>query len=188
MTSSMPISSVVFRRYAGALIDLAEKGKVVEKIRKDMSDVRAMVEASDDLSSLIYSPLISQEKQGGVVADVASKAKLQKLTKNFLNVLVKNRRLNALPGIINEFDHEIARRSGQIGVSVTTAHKMSAAQRKSVEKKVSEALSADVKMEEVVDPEILGGMVVTVGSYMIDDSVRRKLERLSSALKSNSNS
>ncbi|MGH1457020.1 MAG: ATP synthase F1 subunit delta [Alphaproteobacteria bacterium] len=187
MTSSMPISSVVCSRYAGALIDLAEKDKAIEKVRKDMSDIRLMIESSNDLKDVIYSPLVSVAKQEAVVFDISSKARLQKLTKNFLGVLVANRRLSALPGIIKAFEREIAVRSGQVEVRVETASKMSAAQKKSLEKKISTTLKTEIKLTEDVTPEIMGGMVVTIGSYMIDDSVRRKLERLDVALKSNSN-
>lgn len=187
MTSSMPISSVVLSRYAGALIDLAEKDKVIDKIQKDLVDIRSMIESSDDLNAMISSPMISKEKQAVAVDAIASKAKLQKLTKNFLGVLVENRRLNALHGIIRAYEKMVAERSGMIEVRVETAEKLTAAQRKSVEKNISSALKADIKLTEEVTPEIIGGMVVTIGSYMIDDSVRRKLERLNVALKGHSN-
>ena len=183
----MPISSVVLSRYAGALIDLADKEKVVEKIQKDLLDIRGMIESSDDLNALIASPLISKEKQSSVIAGIATKAKFQKLTKNFLGVLVENRRLSALPGIIKAYEKQVSLRSGQIEVCVETAAKMTAAQRKSVEKNISSALKADIKLTEEITPEIIGGMVVTIGSYMIDDSVRRKLERLNVVLKGHSN-
>jgi F-type H+-transporting ATPase subunit delta len=187
VTSSMPISSVVLSRYAGALIDLAEKDKAVEKIQKDLADLRGMIDSSDDLNALIISPMISKSAQEKAINDIAAKAKLHKLTKNFLGVLVENRRLGALPGIINAYDKLVAKRSGQIEVSVETAEKLTAAQRKSVEKSISAALKTDIKLTEKVTPEIIGGMVVTIGSYMIDDSVRRKLERLNVALKGHSN-
>jgi len=187
VTSSMPISSVVLSRYAGALIDLAEKDKAIEKIQKDLNDLRGMIDSSDDLHSLISSPMVSKENQEKAIADIAKKAKFQKLTNNFLGVLVENRRLAALPGIIQAYDKLVAKRSGLIEVSVETAEKLTAAQRKSVEKGISSALKTDIKLTEKVTPEIIGGMVVTIGSYMIDDSVRRKLERLNVALKGHSN-
>ncbi len=187
MTSSMPISSVVLSRYAGALIDLAEKDKAVDKIQKDLADLRGMIDSSDDLNALIASPMVSKEKQEKAINGIASKAKLQKLTKKFLGVLIENRRLGALPGIISAYEKLVAQRSGQIEVSVETAEKLTAAQRKSVEKSISSALKTDIKLTEKVTPEIIGGMVVTIGSYMIDDSVRRKLERLNVALKGHSN-
>lgn len=187
MTSSMPISSVVFERYAGALIDLAEEGKAVSAVQKDLRDMKAMIESSEDLQSLVFSPLVSKDKQASAIAALSKKAKFKPLTVNFLNVLVENRRLNALFGVVDAFDKIVAQRSGQVEVVVETAEKMSAAQKKGVKEKISKALNVDVDIQDKVVPEIIGGMVVTIGSYMIDDSVRRKIERLDVALKSYSN-
>ncbi len=187
MTTSMPISSVVLSRYAGALIDLAEEAKNASKIQKDLDAVEAMISDSDELLQVIVSPRTGKKQQEAILSDIAEKAKFQDLTKNFFGVLISNRRLNALPGIIKAYRKEVAKRSGQVEVRVETAEKMTAAQAKDVQKKISVAIGTDVAVEAHVVPEIIGGMVVTIGSYMIDDSVRRKLERLNVALKSNSN-
>ncbi len=187
MTASTLVSSVVLDRYAGALVDLAEESKAVSKIQKDLAALESVISESDDLQQFISSPSVSREKQHAVIAEVIKKAKLQKLTANFLGVLVENRRINILPQVITAFNKEIAKRSGQVEVKVQTAAKITAAQTKTIEKKISASLGVDVIVEASVTPEIIGGMVVTIGSYMIDDSVRRKVERLGSALKSNSN-
>ena len=185
--SSEPISSVVLTRYAGALIDLAEKAKSVSKVQKDFRDIEAMIKESPELGRVISSPLISQQKQEKIINDIAAKAKLQKLTKNFLGVLVQNRRLNTLVGVIKVYHKLVSARSGEVSVRVQTAQKLTATQEKDFQKKISSAIGSNVLVEAVVAPEILGGMVITIGSYMIDDSVRRKLERLGSALKKGSN-
>ena len=187
MTSSTPISSVVLTRYAGALIDLAEESKSVSKIQKDLKDIEAMIASSDELAQLISSPLVSQQKQEKIIGDIATKAKLQTLTQNFLGVLVQNRRLYALEGVIKVFHKIVSQRSGEVSVRVETAHKLTAAQEKDFTKKLSAVIGSDISVETVVAPEIIGGMVVTIGSYMVDDSVRRKIERLNSALKQTSN-
>ena len=187
MTASTPISSVVYSRYAGALIDLAEEAKSLPKIQKDIDSLESMIADSYDFLGMISSPLISKSKQAAAIEAIAKKTKFQKLTNNFLGVLIENRRLNALPGIVACFKKEVAKRSGQVAVRVETAEKMTATQEKNVQKKISAALGTDVLVEAHVTPEIMGGMIVTIGSYMIDDSVRRKLERLNVALKSNSN-
>ncbi len=186
MTSS--VSSVVLSRYAGALIDLAEEAKAVEKVQKDFADIAAMIAGSDDLASVISSPLISQQKQENIISDIAKKAKLHKLTSNFLNVLVENRRLNALEGVIKSYNQEMSKRSGEVSVRVETSAKLTSAQEKEFQSKISGAIGSDVSIETHVTPEIMGGSIITIGSYMIDDSVRRKLERLGSALKQSSNS
>lgn len=185
--NSDPVSSVVFTRYAGALIDLAEKGKSVSKIQKDLRDIEAMINSSADLAYVISSPLVSQQKQEKIMSDLAAKAKLQKLTKNFIAVLVQNRRLDALSGIIKVYHKMVSARSGEVSVRVQTAQKLTATQEKEFQKKIASVIGSDVLVETVVAPEILGGMIVTIGSYMVDDSVRRKLERLGSALKQGSN-
>ncbi len=185
--SSEPISSVVLTRYAGALIDLAEKAKSVSKVQKDFRDIEAMIKSSPELERVISSPLISQQKQEKIINDIAAKAKLQKLTKNFLGVLVQNRRLGALVGVIKVYHKLVSARSGDVSVRVQTAQKLTATQEKDFQKKISSAIGSNVLVEAVVAPEILGGMIITIGSYMIDDSVRRKLERLGSALKKGSN-
>ncbi|MGH1377469.1 MAG: F0F1 ATP synthase subunit delta [Alphaproteobacteria bacterium] len=185
--SSEPISSVVMTRYAGALIDLAEKGKSVQKVQKDFKDIESMIADTPELGEVISSPLVSQAKQEKIISDIASKAKLQKLTKNFLGVLVENRRLSILVGVIRAYNKIVSLRSGEVTVQVQTAQKMTVTQEKALNKKISSAIGSNVLVEAVVVPEILGGMIVTVGSYMVDDSVRRKLERLGASLKNNSN-
>ncbi len=187
MSSSVPVSSVVISRYAGALMDLAEDTKSVSKIEKDFAGLKKMIEESDDLHSVLNSQSISASQQMAVVEDICEKAKFQKLTHNFLGVLVENRRLNALCGVIESFSKIAAERAGHVSVSIETAEKLSAAQEKDIKSKIEKALGTSVTIEPKVTPEIIGGMIVTIGSYMVDDSVRRKIERLGVALKSNAN-
>lgn len=187
MSSTAPISSVVYTRYAGALIDLAEQSKLIKDIQKDVLALEAMIESSKDLQEVISSPLISREKQELAIVALSEKAKFIDLTKNFLGVLVQNRRLNALPGIITQFNKIMTVKSGQVEVSVESAVELTAAQTKEFKQKIEAALGTSVSIEQVVSPDIMGGLIVTIGSYMIDNSVRRKLERLGVALKSNAN-
>ncbi len=187
MTSSSTVSSVVLSRYAGALIDLAEQVSAVKAVQKDFREIEAMIKGSKELESFISSPLISKQAQEKVISDISNKAKLNKLTKNFLGVLVLNRRLNALEGVIKAYDEAVSLRSGELSVRVETAVKLTAAQEKAFQKKISAVIGSNALVDAVVTPEILGGMIVTIGSYMVDDSVRRKLERLGSALRQGSN-
>ncbi len=187
MASSSSVSSVVLSRYAGALVDLAEDAKSVKEIQKDLHEIESMINGSEELSRVISSPLISQQAQEKIIGEIASKAKLNKLTQNFLGTLVQNRRLNALLGIIKAYDRVVSVRSGEVSIRVETAIKLSAAQEKDFQKKLSTSIGSNVIVETDVNPEILGGMIVTIGSYMVDDSVRRKLERLALALKQGAN-
>lgn len=184
MASLYLASSVICTRYAGALVDLAEKEKVVDKVQKDLESLGAVIAASGDLSDVILSPLVSSAQQGAIVLELADKIKAQKLTKNFLGVLTQNRRVGALLGVAKAYDKIVAERSGLVDVCVQTAEALGEEQSKAVKEKIEKAIKASVRMEEEVSPDIMGGMVVTIGSYMIDDSVRRKIERLGMALKS----
>ncbi|MBI1301844.1 MAG: ATP synthase F1 subunit delta [Alphaproteobacteria bacterium] len=180
-------STVISSRYAGVLADLAEDQKSVSKIQKDVEALIQITKESDDFRTFISSPLMSKGQQAEGMKAIAKKAKLQTLTQNFLNVLIDNGRLNALESILRTFQDVMAKRSGEIKVQIQTAEKLTAAQEKNVAKKISKAIGSDVLVEAQVSPEILGGMIVTVGSYMVDDSVRRKLERLGSVLKQGAN-
>ena len=187
MSSSAQSSGIVANRYVKALIDLAEESKAVKNVEKDFSDLAAMVESSEDLRHFVRSPLIPAEKQLSAVEALAKKAKLHKLTANFLSTLVANRRLNILEAAIEAFSSESAKRRGAVEVNVETAQDLSAKQLKALQDALKKGTGADVSLKAKVEPGILGGMVVTVGSQMIDDSVRGKLERLKQSMGARSN-
>lgn len=182
MTASRSVSSVVLSRYAGALIDLAQQSNSLDKVLSDLRSLAAMVEGSSDLAAMIRSPMIGKAKQIAALSEIAAKAKFQTITFNFLGVLAENRRLNLLVDVIATVERIVAERSGRAPVAVTTAVALSDAQKKELQTKLASSLGHDVTLEVKVDPSILGGMIVTIGSKMIDDSVRRKLERLQGAL------
>ncbi len=181
------MTSAVSFRYAIALMDLAEEAKKLDKVEKDLSDLRSMISASADLSRLIRSPLVNAGKRGAALQALAEKAKFQDLTRNFLGVLSENGRLNALESIIEAFYGELSKRRGEITVNVQTAQDLSAKQQKALQDTISKAVGSEVFLHAKVEPGILGGMIVTVGSQMIDDSVARKLERLKAAMSKQSN-
>lgn len=187
MSDSTPLFSAVYTRYAGALIDLAQQSKSVDKVKKDLEDLEGMIASSDDLAKFIHDPLMGTESQSSAMSAIAKTAKLQPLTVNFLGVLIENRRLNALVGIVQAYKKAVSVLAGEQDVCIETASKLTAAQQKEVQKKIETALGSSVSMQTKVTPEILGGMIVTIGSYMVDDSVRRKIDRLGAALKNNSN-
>lgn len=182
MSAATPVSTVVTSRYARAFIDLAAENKAIDKVEKDLSELSAMIESSHDLKNLIRSPAGSAESTLNAMLALADKAKFQKLTRNFLGTLVQNGRLNALEAIIVASRKLLSERRGEISAKVQTASALSPAQTKALQESISKAVGANVMLEAVTDPEILGGMIVTVGSQMIDDSVRRKLERLHGAM------
>ncbi len=176
--ASTQSSSIVAARYANALIALSESAKVLDKVEADLRDFTAMIENSQDLATTIRSPLHGQESLTKAIMALANKAKFQDITKNFLGLLIQNRRLNIVTRVIKSFNAKLDERRGAMTVNIEVAQDLSTAQKKSLEAALKKAMGKDVAVIAHVKPEILGGMIVTIGSTMIDDSVRRKLERL----------
>ncbi len=187
MSATKQTSSVIAQRYANALIELAEEGEKLEKVEKDLQDLSVMIQTSDDLNATIRSPLYDDAALFKAMGAIADKAKFQDITKNFLGVLVQNSRLDILSDIIRAFEGALAQRRGAVTVDVQIAQDMSAKQQKELQDALSKAIGKDVAINARVEPGILGGMIVTVGSTMIDDSVRRKLERLKVSMGSGAN-
>lgn len=182
MSAATKLPYAVSLRYAKALIELGIDAKKIEKIEDDLKSILAMIAVSDDLKNLIRSPSINPANQMKGIMALAEKAKFDNLTSNFLGVLVNNRRLYAIESMIETIQKEMARRRGEINVKVQTAQDLSEAQRQALQAAISKSVGKDITLQATVEPGILGGMIVTVGSHMIDDSVARKLERLQSAM------
>lgn len=185
--ASKQTSGAAALRYATALVDIAVETGKIDAVEKDLNDLEAMIAASEDLQTLIHSPLLSRVQQQEAVQAIAAKAKFQGITSNFLALLAQNRRLNMLVAMINAVRMDISRRRGEISAYVQSAFKLSPAQEKSLQESLSKAVGQAVAVNVEVKEDLIGGLVVTVGSQMIDDSVKRKLERLKIAMKSNAN-
>jgi len=180
--SSTDIGAIA-ERYAAALFELAEQEKVLDTVEADLKALKAMIAESRDLQVMLRSPVIGRAEQGAAVAALADKAEWHKLTKNFLGVLARNRRLFALPGVINAFLARLAAKRGEVTAKITSATALSAAQKKSLTAALKKAMGQDVLLDLEVDPSLLGGMVAQVGSRMIDASLKTKLQQLTLALK-----
>lgn len=178
MSSKTQVSSLVCQRYAKALIQQAESVKKLDKVEQDVKDLSAMIESSDDLRNVIRSPLFNQVSLSKALFAIADKAKFQDVTKSFLGTLIENGRLNILEQVIAAFGVVLSKKRGELEVEVKVAQDLSAKQRKDLEAALSKSLGGAVAMDVQVDPSILGGMIVTAGSCMVDDSIARKLERL----------
>lgn len=172
----------VFRRYAKALIDLADDNKSLPVVEKDMQALSSLIQESDDFRHFLESPLINRDTQTDVVRTIADKAGYTGLIKNFLGVVARNRRLRNLPQIVTAFQDALDERRGAVKATVRVVQDLTAKQRKDLEKNLSDEMDAKVTVDVRIDESILGGMVVTVGSQMIDDSVARKLENLRQAM------
>jgi len=175
-------SGLISTRYATALLDMAVEAKALEKVEKDLQELAAMLQASPDLQSLVRNPLINRAQQQRAVEAISQSAKFDKLTSNFMGVLVKNRRLSILPAVIKAFRIEASRRRGEVEARVQTAYALTPAQTDALQKELTKALGSHVALNVEVAKDLLGGMIVTVGSRMVDDSLKRKLERLKRTL------
>jgi F-type H+-transporting ATPase subunit delta len=184
---SAKASHAVTSRYALALIELAQESNKIQQVERDLNELASMIVASSDLATVISSPSLSSDQQFKAIMAIADKAKFEGLTRNFLGVLVKNRRLGVIQGITDAFRTELSRRRGEVAVEVQTAQDMSASQFEALQRAIAKGLGRDVALKAKVEPSILGGMIVTIGSKMIDDSVARKLERLKAAMSRQSN-
>lgn len=174
----MTMHSPLAKRYAGAVLDVASDQKAVSAVTKDMLALQDMMKSSDDFNAFVYSASIDNSQHLDGLEAIVKKAKLNKITLNFLKLLVKNNRLSMLGAIIAAFHHEQSLRNGLVDADVTLASEPSATQRKDIQAAVEAMTGHTITMNLHINPSILGGMIVKVGSYMVDDSVRGKLARL----------
>jgi F-type H+-transporting ATPase subunit delta len=170
-------------RYATAVFELAREEKRLDKVEADLAAIQAVMDESADFRRLVASPLISREVQGRAVAAVLDRLKVETVTRNFAGVVVKNGRLDVLPKIIAAYTRLLAEERGEVTASVTSPRKLTAAQLKAVSQTLTRHAGRDVKIEPQVDESLLGGLVVRLGSTMIDTSLKSKLEHLQLAMK-----
>ncbi len=180
-------SGLVAKRYASALLDTADSQSKIDSVLKDLNDIEAMLQSSEDFARLVSSPLISREQQIASVQAIAKQAKFQDITSNFLSLLAQNRRLNMVQSVLMAIQMEASSRRGELAALVQSAFKLTAAQEKALSESLAKAVGQAVAVQVEVKEDLIGGMVVTVGSKMIDNSVKRKLERLKMEMKSGVN-
>jgi F-type H+-transporting ATPase subunit delta len=175
--------SGVAGRYATALFELALEEKALDQVATDLNRFSEALDAFDDLVRLVKSPVFSAEEQSRALAAILEQLKIEGLTRNFLLLVAKNRRLFATPDTIRAFNAMLARHRGEIGATVTAASKLTESQVTALKQALKAALGKDVMLEQRVDPSLLGGLVVKVGSRMVDTSLRTKLNSLKVAMK-----
>ncbi len=175
--------SGVAGRYATALFDLAKDEKAVPAVSKDLDTFAALLDGSDDLTRLVRSPVFSAEDQAKALQGVLKKAKIGGLTANFLQLVARNRRLFAVRDMVSAFRALVAADKDEMVAEVTSAHPLKVAQQKSLKAALKSVTGKTVTLEESVDPALIGGLVVKVGSRMIDTSIRTKLNSLQTRMK-----
>jgi len=180
---SSGIQASLAGRYALALFGLARDQKQLESVGASLATVRQALAESDDFRALTTSPLIGREEAVRAIAASAEAMRLDPLTANFLGVLAQNRRLTRLGAVIRAFNLLAAGHRGEITAEVTSAHPLDDGQVEAIKQNLRARMGRDIAVELAVDPAILGGLVVKVGSRMIDGSIRTKLNTLALAMK-----
>lgn len=181
--NSAGITASLQGRYASALFDLAQDQNCVAAVEADLDQLRAALDATPDFADLIGNPMVSRTAAAKATDSVAELLGLSLLTRNFLGVLSANGRLATLPRIISAFAAIAAAARGEVTADVTSAHPLDAGQLAQLAEKLKAREGKDVKIRAHVDPEILGGLVVTIGSKQIDSSIRTRLNSLSQVMK-----
>lgn len=170
-------------RYASALFELAVAEKKIPAVEKDLERFQQLMDGSEDLSRLVSSPVFSADEQYAAVDAILTKAKISGLVGNFIRVVAKNRRIFAMKGMLRAFKQLAADHRGEVTADVTVAKELTAAQTKELKTALKSVVGKDVAINAIVDPSILGGLIVKVGSKQIDTSLKTRLSSLKLALK-----
>lgn len=178
MTDETTQTGGIAGRYATALFDLAGEAGARDAVEADLTALRRLIGESADLSLLVKSPLFSREDQAKAMDAVLVKAGAHKLTRNFVGLVARNRRLFALADMARAFGRLQAEARGESSAHVTSAHPLSKAQLAALAERLKASLGKNVDLETKVDPDLIGGLVVRVGSRLIDTSIRTKLGNL----------
>ena len=182
MEISAGIQASLAGRYASALFDLASEAGTVTAVESDLEKLRAALGESADLRALTTNPEISRDAAQAAINGVGKLLKLSDLTGNFLGVLAQNRRLSQLPAMIRAFNTIAAAQRGEVTAEVSSAHALSDTQLASLKDKLTAREGRTVKLQTNVDPDLLGGLVVTIGSQRIDGSIKTRLNTLATKM------
>jgi F-type H+-transporting ATPase subunit delta len=176
--------SALAERYASALFDLADERRALDEVAGALLELRGMLAASADLSRLVRSPILSRAEQGKALAALAERAGFSPLIRDFLAVVAKNRRAFALPAVIAAYLPKLAARRGEVTAEVVAAEALSEGQRARLLEELQLGAGRRVALDIRVDPTLIGGIVVKLGSRMVDASIKGQLERLRLAMRS----
>jgi len=178
-----PSVSGVSGRYATALFELARDEKSIDAVRADLDRFDAMLADSADLKRLVRSPVFSADSQSKALAAVLDKAAITGISANFLKVLTANRRLFAVSDVIRAFRALVAQFKGEATADVTVAEQLNEKNLDALKTALKSVTGKDVTLNVKVDPSIIGGLVVKLGSRMVDSSLRTKLNSIKNAMK-----
>lgn len=183
MAETSSLESGVAERYATALFELAREAGALDSVEADLNRFTGFIDESADLKRLVRSPVFSAEDQLRAIAAVLEKAEIVGLVGNLIKLATQNRRLFAVPGISKAFARLLARHRGEVSAEVTSAEPLSDAHISDLKAALKASLGKDVAIETHVDPSLIGGLIVKVGSRMIDGSLKTKLNSLKLVMK-----
>ena len=183
MAAEDPSVSGVSGRYATALFELARDEKSVDAVKADLDRFDAMMADSADLKRLVLSPVFSAGEQSKALAAVLDQAGISGIAANFLKVLIANRRLFAVSDVIRAFRALVAKFKGEATADVTVAETLNDKNLGALKTALKSVTGKDVALNVTVDPSIIGGLVVKLGSRMVDSSLRTKLNSIKHAMK-----
>lgn len=180
---STSLTSGVAGRYATALFEIARDGKLLDEVERDLREIETIHANSADFREILANPVYTREEHAKALAAIASAMGLGQTVTNTLGLLAANRRLPALPGLVAQVKTLIAEHKGEVTAEVTSAKKLTKHQTDALSAKLKESVGKDVKLDVTVDESLIGGLVVKVGSRMIDTSIRSKLAALQNVMK-----
>jgi F-type H+-transporting ATPase subunit delta len=177
------ISTGIAARYATAIFELAKEDKSLPALEGDVDALDAALKDSADFRALIASPIYTRDEQGAAITAIAAKAGLSQIVSNTLALMATKRRLFVLPQLVRELRARIAAEKGEVTAEVTAAKALTKAQEEKLARTLKARVGKDVKISMAVDESLIGGLVVKVGSRMIDTSIRSKLAALQNSMK-----
>ena len=183
MTTTQTIVSGVAGRYATALFELAQEQDVLASVEKDLESIAGLMAENADFRAVTRSPVIDKNEQRAAVLAVLDKMGVHHVTRNFVGVVIRNGRLRQLDDMIRAFRALTAEARGEMTAEVAAPQALTDAQMKAVSEVLARHAGREVKIEPRIDESLLGGLVVKLGSKMIDNSLKTKLDNLKLAMK-----
>ena len=183
MSETASISSGIAVRYATAVFELAKEAKKLGDVEKDIDALTAALSSSAEFSALISSPVYSRDEQAGAIAAISAKMDLSDIVSSTLGVMAEKRRLFVLPYLLSAVKARIAEEKGEVSADILSAKKLTKAQETKLAAALKKSVGKDVIINAAVDPSLIGGLVVKIGSKMIDSSIASRLSSLQSAMK-----
>ncbi|QBX99681.1 F0F1 ATP synthase subunit delta [Rhodophyticola sp. CCM32] len=183
MSEPASISTGIAARYATAMFELASEANLLDALEADVTAVEAALAESEDLRDLIISPIYSRDETQAAIGAVADGMGLNAMTGNTLRLMAGKRRLFALPALLRALHEKIAEHKGEVTADVVSAKPLTKTQAGNLAKALKASVGKDVNLNATVDESLIGGLVVKVGSKMIDSSIRSKLNALQNTMK-----